>query len=352
MHKKICVIVHPHYWDFEKYPFRGIDRYNYELIKGLKKRGLNIKILDSGFIKSNWEGALKELIFPFRLFWEKADVFHACHPMGAKWAILLRKKPLVTFIHDLLPLVYRRGEYDSVLKYFFKRLSIKLTLKASDKIIVNSVFYKEWLKREFKLPDNKIDINYYGIDHEKFFPGPILDNNPKRILFLGELIRAKADNLIRAFAILVRSFPNVKLIMAGKGREENWLKNLAKELGIGDKIEFAGKIPEEDLPNLYRSADIFAFPSRHGTGFPPMEAMACGIPVIVSDRFNTVDYVADAGIRVNPDSPEEIYSALKKLLANPALWNEYRQKGLEYVKNFTWERMVDDTLRIYNEFDG
>ncbi len=119
--KSICIIVHPHYWDFEKYPFRGIDRYNYELIKGLRKRGLNIKILDSGYIKSNWAGALKELIFPFRLIWERADIFHACHPMGAKWAILLRKKPLVTFIHDLVPMVYRHGEYDSGLKYIFKR---------------------------------------------------------------------------------------------------------------------------------------------------------------------------------------------------------------------------------------
>src|SRR6187402_1970703 len=90
------VVVHPHFWDFEKYPFRGIDRYNDELIKGLRRLGVAMDIYDSGYIKTNAEGALKELLFPFRLMTKQARCFLAPHSMGAKWPLLLGKRPVVT----------------------------------------------------------------------------------------------------------------------------------------------------------------------------------------------------------------------------------------------------------------
>ncbi len=346
----LTIIVHPHYWDWEKYPYRGIDRYNYELIRGLKKRGLDFQIIDSGYIKTILEGVIKELAFPFRLFFKKAKIFHAPHPMGAKWAIVLGKKPLVTTIHDLLPLFYG-GEYDSGFKYFIKRWSIGLAAKKSDRIIVSSSFYKEALINKFHISEEKVRVVHYGIDHERFSPGPIPNNNPRRILFIGEAVRAKgADSAIRAFAILLGLIKDIKLTMASQGRELPYLKNLAAELGIVDKIEFLGGVPEIDLPDLYRSADIFIFPSRYGFGLSTIEAMASGIPTICGKTFDAPSLIKDAGILIDPERPEELSKAMAKLLTDGALWNEYRKRGIEHAKQFSWAKMADETIGVYNEF--
>jgi glycosyltransferase involved in cell wall biosynthesis len=348
--KSICIIVHPHYWDWEKYHFRGIDRYNYELIKGLKKRGFNLEIIDSGFIKTIFEGAIKELIFPFRFLFKKASLFHAPHPMGAKWAIFLGKKPLITTIHDLVPLFYG-GKYDSGLKYIFKRWSIGLAVRKSCRIIMSSNFYKDILVKKFRLPEEKFLVVHYGVDHDEFFPGPIPQNNPRRILLIGEASRAKGvDTAIRAFARLLKSMGNITLIMASQGRELEYLKNLSVELGITNKIEFLDGVPEADLPDLYKTADIFLFPSRYGFGLSSIEAMASGIPVICGKTFDAPDLIKDAGILIDPEKPEELSEAMKKLLTDEVLWNEYRRRGIEHARKFSWDKMVDETIKVYREF--
>lgn len=344
------VIVHPHYWDFAKYPFRGIDRYNDELIKGLRRLGAELEIYDSGYIETNAEGAVKELLFPFRFMGKRARCFFCPHSMGAKWAIMLGKHPVVTVIQDLLPFAYGEGQYDSAAKYFFKRRAIELAIRKSDRLIVAYPSTKQELVERFHVAPEKVVVIPYGIDHDRFTPGPVKKGSPRRVFFLGEAIRGKgADTVLHAFKALRQRLPDVELKMGSRGAELENLKRLALELGIQDRTEFLGRIPDDELPGLYRSADVFAFPSRHGFGLPTIEAMASGIPTVSGRIFDAIDFVGDAGMLADPNDPSEVADCLEKLLRDDALWLSYRERGIERARQFSWDRMAKETLAVCDE---
>lgn len=341
------IITHPYYWDWERYPYRGIDRYNYELITALKKRGIDIAVYDSGYIHTHQEGIAKELIFPFRFFRKKARCFLGTHAMGSKWAILLGKKPVVTVIQDLLPFAYAKGEYDWEKKYAVKRWSIAYACKKSDELIVGYPSTKKEIIERFGTDPAKIVVVPYGIDHTRFFPGTIERHSPRRILFIGEAARAKgADSVLAAFSKLISIVPDAELKMASRGRDLEILKKMACDLGIADKTEFLGRVPEEDLPDLYRSADVFVFPSRHGFGLPTLEAMASGIPTISGKIFDAIDFVGSAGMLADPNNPDEIAHQMHALLTDDALWMRYREQGIARASQFSWDRMASETLAV------
>jgi glycosyltransferase involved in cell wall biosynthesis len=344
------VIVHPHYWDFAKYPFRGIDRYNDELIKGLRRLGVELEVYDSGYIKTNAEGALKELLFPLRFFGKQARCYFCPHSMGAKWALLLGKKPVVTVIQDLLPFAYAEGQYDSAAKYFFKRRAIELSVKKSDRLIVAYPSTKQEVVERFGVDPDKIVVIPYGIDHTRFSPEPVKKRSPRRVLFLGEAIRGKgADTVLHAFKRLRTRFPDVELKMGSRGAELEYLKQLSVELGIADRTEFLGRVPDDELPGLYRSADVFVFPSRHGFGLPTIEAMACGVPTVSGKNFDAIDFVGDAGLLADPNSSDDVADLVGKLLDDDALWMTYRERGLARASQFSWDRMAKETLAVCDE---
>ena len=341
------VIVHPYFWDFEKYPYRGIDRYNEELIKGFRRLGVALDVYDSGYVHTHAEGIFKELVFPFRFAAKKARCFFAVHAMSGKWALLLGKKPVVTMIQDMLPFAYGEGQYDWAVKYFFKRRSIAFAAKKSDRLVVAYPSTKLEVVERFGIDPDKVVVIPYGIDHHRFAPGPVKKGSPRRVFFLGEAVRAKgADTVLRAFKLLRERTPDVELKMGSRGRELEDLKRLAAELGIMDRTEFLGRIPDDELPNHYREADVFVFPSRHGFGLPTIEAMACGIPTVSGKIFDAIDFVGDAGLLADPNSPEEVAQQLGDLLTDDALWSTYRERGLARAREFSWDRMAKETLAV------
>jgi glycosyltransferase involved in cell wall biosynthesis len=341
------VIVHPYFWDFERYPYRGIDRYNEELIKGLRRLGVSLEVYDSGYVHTHAQGILKELTFPFRFASKQAPCFFAVHAMSGKWALLLGKKPVVTMIQDMLPFAYGEGQYDWAVKYFFKRRSIAFAAKNSDRLVVAYPSTKQEVVERFGIDPAKVVVIPYGIDHTRFSPGPIRHGNPRRIFFLGEAVRAKgADTVLRAFQKLRDRVPNVELKMGSRGRELEYLKQLANELGIMDRTEFLGRIPDDELPDHYRNADVFVFPSRHGFGLPTIEAMACGIPTVSGKIFDAIDFVGDAGLLADPNDPGEVADQLASLLTDDGLWKQYRERGIARARQFSWDRMAKETLEV------
>lgn len=342
------VIIHPYYWDWEKYPYRGIDRYNSQIIGGLRKRAVDFAVYDSGYIHTHAQGMAREILFPFYLFSKRARCFLATHAMGAKWALLLGKKPVVTVIQDLLPFAYGEGQYDWAPKYAVKRWAIRYAIKKSDALIVGYPSTKREIIRGLGAAPEKIFVAPYGIDHARFFPADdVKKNSPRRILFLGEAARAKgADTALKAFQKIAAAMPDTELKMASRGRDLEALQKMARDLGIAEKTEFLGRVPEEDLPDLYRSADVFVFPSRHGFGLPVIEAMACGIPVITGKIFDAIDFVGDAGLLADPENPQEIADMIGRLLTDEALWREYRARGIARAREFSWDRTVEETLAV------
>ncbi|MGB9880037.1 MAG: glycosyltransferase family 4 protein, partial [Anaerolineae bacterium] len=122
---------------------------------------------------------------------------------------------------------------------------------------------------------------------------------------------------------------------------------------IADRVVFTGYVPDEDLPALYSGADLFVFPSLYeGFGLPPLEAMACGTPVVCSKASSLPEVVGDAALMVDPYDVEALAEAMHRVLSDAVLREELRGKGLARAQQFTWEKAARETLAVYEEVLG
>jgi len=120
--------------------------------------------------------------------------------------------------------------------------------------------------------------------------------------------------------------------------------------GIKDSVILTGYVPEPDLPALYSGALCFVYPSYfEGFGLPPLEAMQCGVPVIIGDRTSLPEVVGDAGLKVDPFDIEAIAAAVEEVINKPDIRNELRVKGFARAKMFDWQQTARRTLRVYEQ---
>ncbi|MGB9723514.1 MAG: glycosyltransferase family 4 protein [Chloroflexia bacterium] len=180
---------------------------------------------------------------------------------------------------------------------------------------------------------------------------------PERfILYLGDTdVRKGVHRLLRAFARWRESHPGdaAGLVIAGPlhppdGRLFLDLPGLARSLGLDGVARFLGPVPEADKAALYSAATVFAFLSEYeGFGLPPLEAMACGTPVLAGNTSSLPEVVGEAGLLVNPLDEEEVVAALGRLLEDASLRAELGRRGRERAAAFSWERTAQETLRVY-----
>ncbi|MGC8870639.1 MAG: glycosyltransferase family 4 protein, partial [Brevinematia bacterium] len=117
-----------------------------------------------------------------------------------------------------------------------------------------------------------------------------------------------------------------------------------------DRIEFTGKISDEEIVKLYNESELFIFPSLHeGFGLPPLEAMACGCPVLASNSSSIPEICIDAAMYFNPLDIEDIANKLIKATSNTSLLEELRQKGIERAKKFNWETTAKETIKVIKQ---
>jgi glycosyltransferase involved in cell wall biosynthesis len=174
------------------------------------------------------------------------------------------------------------------------------------------------------------------------------------VLSVGDLQPRKNQiGLIRAFAKLVRSFPQLKhtLVLAGK---ETWfadrVREAARASGVGDRIKFIGFVSDADLLQLYNACDLFVFPSFYeGFGLPALEAMACGRAVTCSNASALPEVVDGAAILFDPYAHDEIVRALADLLLDPELRARMERLGLQRAAHFSWQKSAARTLDIFRE---
>lgn len=128
---------------------------------------------------------------------------------------------------------------------------------------------------------------------------------------------------------------------------------LVEELGVQDRVHFLQGVSDEDLARLYRSATLFVFPSLYeGFGLPPLEAMACGTPVVAGDNSSIPEAVGDAAVRVDSRDVEALASAMARVLADSELRGELRARGLAHARTFSWDRCARETLDVYRSVGG
>lgn len=248
-------------------------------------------------------------------------------------------------------------------KKLFTGYSIKAMAKA-DKIITISEKTKEDLIKYTKIPDEKIKTIYLGVD-SKF---QVLTDEtiqklkkeyslpPNFILYLGsEQSRKNFIFLIKSFYYLKKRYNlKIKLVKVGRPQIDKKQRQktfeLIKKLNLTNDIIFIDYIPEKDLTTLYNAANLFVYPSLYeGFGLPPLEAMACGTPVITSNTSSLPEVVGNAGIMIDPKNIQELTDAMYNVLKNPELEKELSKKGLKRAKMFSWEKTAKETLKVYEE---
>jgi len=315
----------------------------------LSNSNIQVRVLSSP--KFLWD----HITLPKALNKDKIDLFFS--PYYKKpW--LLRCKSVIT-VHDLNPLF--DSNYSFWYRSYFKKI-LKRSIYSADFILAVSNYVKEELLKIFRIDAGKIIINYNAID-ESFYPiedntslGPTLVKygiKSDYILYVGNLMPHKnISSLVKAYSELPdEKKEKYKLVIAGK---KNWtygqLMDLVAKLGLANSVIFTGFIPDDDLVCLYKGAILFVFLSfREGFGFPPLEAMACGVPVIVSNTTSLPEVVGEAGLLVNPYKVDEIKVAIIKVLTDSTLRNDLIRKGLERSRGFTLKKTADQILEIFVE---
>lgn len=287
------------------------------------------------------------------------DLFHATDTCGPR----LNRIRLVTTVHDVA--FFSHPDTASPLNRHYLNSTIQASLNHSVRVIAVSNSTKRDLMRLFYVPEEKIRVIHLGVN-ENFYPvtNPhSLDEFKNRhhltspyILFLGTIEpRKNLAAVVTAYHRLIRERAIThSLVIAGAiGWASEPVFKLVQELGLDSKVVFTGNITEEDLPALYSSASLFVFPSLYeGFGFPPLEAMACGTPTIVSNVSSLPEITGDAALQVSPHKPEELAAAIKVVLKDPALQSELVAKGLKQAKLFPWDKTARETLNVYQEVES
>jgi len=172
------------------------------------------------------------------------------------------------------------------------------------------------------------------------------------ILFVSTIEpRKNIPNLVRAYRLLLDEYnSDATLVLAGaKGWLFEDVFQLVRELDLDNRVRFLGRVATEELLWLYNAARVLVAPSFYeGFGLTPLEAMACGTPVVVSDVSSLPEIVTDAGLTAPPDDPEAIAAAIWRLLNDTALWNSLAAKGLKRAACFSWDKAAQQTLALYH----
>gem|GEM_PF-80331 len=270
------------------------------------------------------------------------------------------KIPYIITVHDLIRYFDFKGygtfiHRPNLRDKFYLSLDYKGIKKAA-RIIAVSQTTKHDLVKHLGIPEEHISVIYEGIDHRLFKPTSRRLMDYPYVLFVGsEHPRKNFAQLIRAFFKLKtqRRFKDLKLVKVGKagGPEAEFRKHtlhVINELNIPGDVVFVDYVPEEDLPAYYSGAECFILPSSYeGFGFPPLEAMACGCPVIVSDAASLPEVVGEAAIRVKPHDTSSLAGAIEMVLTDEQLRQELVSKGLDHAQQFSWEKTARKTLEVY-----
>lgn len=333
-------------------------------IKKFTNKNAKVRFYPFSDYKKYLPGAYNEILGRATLMKENLDILHSTSPLSRiPWGY---SGKTVTTFHNLGVLAcpdsysrLRRTKEQAVIKYMAKK---------SDRIIAVSTSIKEDLKKLFGTSEEKVRVVYGGID-KRFFEMPhttgekILTRFGIRkpyILYLGTL--SPVNNVTRfleAFTEFKKQYLQrtkkkhlpYQLVLAGK---RGWLsqeyRQVIKDFGLTKDLVFTGYVIGDELVPLFRNAEFFVMPSLYeGFGSTVLEAFATETPVIASRVSSLPEIAGDAAYFIDPINIQEIAEAMLAFAENPEMREEYRKKGLEQAKQYSWKRAAQETIKVYEE---
>jgi len=251
--------------------------------------------------------------------------------------------------------------YPSFIRWRLNHL-IRTGLRSAKRVLCVSETVKNIIADRFKLPHERMLVSYNAVSSRFRFAeiasrSPVLEQKygiqGPYVLYVGKLQACK--NIVRileAFhTFLGETKSDMKLVLVGRRTwTSSGIDETIRRLHLGDRVVELGYIAHDELPEVYRGASMFVFPSlSEGFGLPVLEAMACGVPVVASRVDALPEITGDAALLVDPYSTEDIAGAMYRIYSDDLLHAALRARGLARAKLFSWRRTAEQTLSAYAE---
>lgn len=294
-----------------------------------------------------------QLVFPFYV--RKYDVVVAMTQLDG---VVFCPTKQIIFIYDLIPYVFPEQRHKH--KFFLANL-LPLMVRSATKIIAISKNTKDDIVKFLNIEPEKIAIVYAA---NKYREIPEINENKKNefkqkyelnryILFVGSTQPHKnLLSLIDAFYLIRKRVQDIDLVVVGyiERKDITKINSKLRTLDVRQSVKFLGHLLDNEISIVYSSAELFVFPTLYeGFGLPPLEAMALGCPVVVSNTSSLPEVVGDAGVYVDPYSPQDIADGILKVLTDDSLRQSLIKKGFEQIKKFSWEKSAKETLKVFEE---
>jgi glycosyltransferase involved in cell wall biosynthesis len=270
---------------------------------------------------------------------------------------ILDCKKVVTVHGDEHWLKEISGKKYGRLDYRIRRLIEPLLCKHIDMIIAVSYDLKRRLVKFLKIPDSKVKVIHEGVS-SIYKPLPNASYVKKKysislpfIFHVSNLSPKKnPQTLFKTFSELIKDGFDLQLVIAGARWSNTGISSIIDSTELTRKIKVLGYVPEHDLVSLYNAAEAFFFPSLHETfGFPVLEAMACGTPVVTSNAYSIPEISGDAAILCPPLDYMAFKNAIEHVLQDAKTRKKMTSKGLENAKKFSWEKCAKETVKVYKQ---
>lgn len=368
MAKKVGLILdHP---DLTEGRIAGLGRYASMLVEGLGHRPeVKLKAIHRARARLPPFG-LEELVprkaealsmrvgawyigLPAALRGADLDIVH--NPFQMPTLFRFQQRSVIT-VHDIIPFLH--PEVHTAKTVLSQRALLPRSLMSADRIIAISQNTKRDLVRLMRVPEDKVEVIHPAYspslkrageeETEAFLKAQGI--TPPYFLYVGTMEpRKNVGGILRALSILRKQGREARLVLVGKkGWHYDSIFADIDALGLASSVRYLGHVDEAGLSCLYSGATAFVYPSLYeGFGLPPVEAMVCGTPAIVSDVSSLPEAVGDAGLQVDPGSADALAEAMRSMLEDERLRQELVGKGLSWSTRFTAERLAEETLRLY-----
>ncbi|MDC0948077.1 glycosyltransferase family 1 protein [Gammaproteobacteria bacterium] len=289
----------------------------------------------------------------------RGGIFHITEP-GYAQALPRLPKPVIVTVHDILPtLIWRQqvlglaaGRRPWLAEWYLRHL------KRADAIVVPSQSTKNDLVDQLGIAGERIHVIPLGID-DGFKPSDAaarlrmrdrfkLERDDYLLLGMGNAIYKNTETSVNVLAQLRNHGLPVRLLLSGK--QPVAIRQQAERLGVSDALLTPGFIDDADLPTLYSSADLLLFPSWYeGFGWPPLEAMACGTPVVMSDRGSLPEVAGEAALVAAADDVAALADHCRALIEDQALQQRQIERGLNHAARYRWQYSIDSLIQLYQQ---
>jgi glycosyltransferase involved in cell wall biosynthesis len=303
------------------------------------------------------------IVYPFHIILQKSDIFHILDHGYAHLIFILSPRKTIVTVHDLIPYLnwkgFLPGNHSKKIP-IFNMLSI-FWLRKAKHIIANSLNTKNDLVHLLGINPEVISVVHLGIDPE-FRPYDeqmrmktrkhLFANDDKsiKLLITGSNFYKNHETALKTVRHLIENWKSdIKLIKTGIVTNE-W-KGLVNSYGLDEHVINLGILPRESMVDLYNTVDILLFPSLYeGFGWPPLEAMACGTPVIASNAGSLPEVIGQAAKLLDPFDYLGFASETVKIISNSTFRQSYIQKGFDQANKYSWENTANDVINIYENF--